>query len=84
MISSTRALTSRPRSVNQPSASTQPATTQAVHHRLDLGGRQVVQPTEAGSRHGDVQGEQHVGLESADALHHQGGDVAVTAVLTEQ
>ena len=44
----------------------------------------MVDPAERRSRHPHVEGEQDVGLEAADALGHQGGDVPVAAVLAQQ
>ena len=55
-----------------------------VDERDELRRGEVVDPAEPLGGHAHLEGDEDVGLEAADALGHQGRDVPVTTVLTQQ
>src|SRR5206468_3596077 len=59
----------------------------AIPHSVEYGGelrcREVMDASELLRGQPHVEGEQHVSLEAADTLNHQGGDVSVATVLAE-
>ncbi len=69
----------------QPTVSTdQAASAHPVDHGGELRGGKVVDASELLCRHVHVEGEEHMRLEAADTLDHEGRDVPVASVLSQQ
>src|SRR5438309_8214272 len=62
----------------------QPAVAHTVNYCGELSCRQMVDAAELLRRHVHAEGVENVRLETADAISHQSGDVAVTPVLAQQ
>ena len=62
----------------------QAANAHPVDHSGQLRWRKVVDASEVLRRHVHVEGEEHMRLEAADTLDHQGRDVSVATVLAQQ